>query len=312
MSVEHPIVAVTGSSGAGTTTVREAFEHIFHRLHAKAVYVEGDAFHKFNREEMTEAVQRALVRGENFSHFGPPANHFGKLEALFKTYAETGGGEIRRYLHTEDEALPYGLTAGTFTEWEPVPPDTDIMLYEGLHGGVKTDRVDVARYVDLLVGVVPTLNLEWIQKVHRDMAERGYQPDDVKATVLRRMPDYVHYITPQFTHTDINFQRVPLVDTSNPFIARDIPAPDESLVVIRFRQPRRLKVDFPYLLTMLHGSFMTRPNTICIPGGKMRMAMEIILRPILEQLIEKRRLLIEETAKKKHSREKSLGIPRLK
>ena len=307
MSVEHPIVAVTGSSGAGTSTVREAFEHIFHRLHADAVYVEGDAFHKFDRDEMNEAIQRALVRGENFSHFGPAANHFNKLEELFKTYSETGGGTYRRYLHTEDEAVPYGQKSGTFTEWEELPADSDIMLYEGLHGGIRTERVDVARYVDLLVGVVPTLNLEWIQKVRRDTEERGYKPEDVTATVLRRMPDYVHYILPQFTHTDINFQRVPLVDTSNPFIARDIPAQDESLVVIRFRQPRRLKVDFPYLLTMLHGSFMTRPNTICVPGGKMRMAMEIILRPILEQMIEKRRNLIETSARKK-----TIGIPRLK
>ncbi len=293
MSELHPIVAVTGSSGAGTSTARIAFEHMFHRIDAEAVYVEGDAFHKYNREEMRAMLQRASIRGENFSHFGPAANEFERLEALFKNYSETGGGEFRRYLHTEDEAKPRGLTAGQFTPWETIPANTDILLYEGLHGCVKAERVDAAQYVDLSVGVTPTLNLEWIQKIRRDTDERGYKPEEVKKSVLRRMDDYVNYIMPQFSRTDINFQRVPLVDTSNPFIARDIPMPDESIVVIRFRHPRKLKVDFPFLLTMIHHAFMTRPNTIVVPGSKMRMAMELILRPILEQMIEKRRAIVE-------------------
>ncbi len=293
MSELHPIVAVTGSSGSGTSTVRAAFEHMFHRLSANAVYVEGDAFHSLDRTEMQAALQKASIRGENFSHFGPAANHFDKLEALFRDYSANGEGQFRRYLHTEDDAVPLGQTAGTFTPWEPIQPDTDIMLYEGLHGGVQTERVDVSKYVDLLVGVVPTLNLEWIQKIHRDTAERGYTPEDVTATVLRRMHDYVHYITPQFSITDINFQRVPLVDTSNPFIARDVPSDDESLVIIRFRHPRKLKVDFPYALAMIKDSFMTRPNTLCVPGSRMRMAMEIILRPLLEEMLAKRRALID-------------------
>lgn len=301
MSELHPIVAVTGSSGAGTSTVRAAFEHMFHRLNANAVYIEGDAFHSLDRLEMQAALQKASIRGENFSHFGPAANHFGKLESLFKNYSDNGTGEFRRYLHTEDDAVPLGKVAGTFTEWESVQPDTDVMLYEGLHGGVQTERVNVSQYVDLLIGVVPTLNLEWIQKIHRDTGERGYSPEDVTATVLRRMHDYVHYITPQFSITDINFQRVPLVDTSNPFIARDVPSDDESLVVIRFRHPRKLKVDFPYVLTMIKDSFMTRPNTICVPGSRMRMAMEIILRPLLEEMLAKRRALLdaEKPVKKK-------------
>ncbi len=289
MSLEHPIIAVTGSSGAGTSTVRSAFEHIFDRLHMKAVYVEGDSFHRYDREEMKAAQQRALVRGENFSHYGQSANHLDKLEALFREYSTEGKGEYRRYLHTEDDAVPYGQHAGSFTEWEPVPEGTDVLFYEGLHGGVVTDRVDVAQYVDLLVGVAPTINLEWIQKIHRDTEQRGYSREDVIRMILQRMSDYMNYITPQFSRTDINFQRVPLVDTSNPFIARDVPSPEESLVIIRFRRPRRLKVEFPFLLSMLHGSFMSRPNTLCIPGGKMPMAMEIILRPLIEDIAKKRR-----------------------
>ena len=150
------------------------------------------------------------------------------------------------------------------------------------------DGVNVAQHADLLIGVVPIVNLEWIQKIHRDTGERGYSPQDVTETILRRMPDYVHYITPQFSLTDINFQRVPTVDTSNPFISRDIPTPDESFVVIRFRNPRKFDVNFPYLLAMIHDSFMSRRNTIVVPGGKLGLAMEILFTPIIDEMMRPR------------------------
>ena len=99
----------------------------------------------------------------------------------------------------------------------------------------------------------------------------------------------MHYVTPQFSLTDINFQRVPTVDTSNPFVARDIPTPDESFIVIRFKDPTKFGIDFPYLLAMLHDSFMSRRNTIVVPGGKMGLAVEIILAPIIEEMMQRRR-----------------------
>src|SRR6201999_3099819 len=132
--------------------------------------------------------------------------------------------------------------------------------------------------------------LEWIQKLHRDKASRGYTTEAVTDTILRRMPDYINYICPQFTHTDINFQRVPTVDTSNPFIARWIPTPDESMVIIRFREPRG--IDFAYLLSMIHDSFMSRANSIVIPGSKLDLAMQLILTPLILQLVERRRRVI--------------------
>jgi len=287
MSVKHPVIAVTGSSGAGTSTVKTAMEHIFRREHINPVIVEGDSFHRFNRVEMREAIKKAEIEGRNLSHFGAQANIFDKLEELFAAYGRDGSGQIRRYLHNEQEAQPYGLNPGEFTPWTPIPEGTDLLFYEGLHGGVVDGDCDAARHVDLLIGVVPVVNLEWIQKIHRDTGERGYRTEQVTDTILRRMYDYVHYITPQFSRTDINFQRVPLVDTSNPFIARDIPTPDESVVVIRFRDHRGQ--DFPYLLQMLHGSYMSRPNTIVVPGGKMGLAMEIVLTPRIHSLIEKAR-----------------------
>ena len=285
MSKKHPIVAVTGSSGAGTSTVRIAMEHIFRREGYKATTIEGDAFHRYDRKEMREQLELAKLEDRNLSHFGPEGNHFEKLEALFHEYGRSGTGMTRYYLHNKQEAAGYDQEPGTFSPWEPIPEETDLLFYEGLHGGVRTPEVDVAQHVDLLIGVVPIVNLEWIQKIHRDTAERGYSAEAVTDTILRRMPDYVHYIAPQFALSDINFQRVPTVDTSNPFVARDIPTLDESFVVIRFKNPKKTGADFPYLLSMLKDSFMSRRNIIVVPGGKMGFAMEIILQPLIEKLV---------------------------
>lgn len=287
MSVKHPIIAVTGSSGAGTTTVMKSFAHIFRREHIQAQIVEGDAFHRYDRNGMREAMKQREHEGMlNFSHFGPEANLLEELESLFVSYGENGTGKLRHYVHDEGESRLYQQDAGTFTPWEDVETETDLMFYEGLHGAAVTDKVDIGRHADLLVGVVPIINLEWIQKLHRDQNMRGYSHEAVVDTILRRMPDYVNYICPQFSRTHVNFQRVPTVDTSNPFIAREIPQPDESFVVIRFARPKG--IDFPYLLTMLHDSFMSRPNVIVVPGGKMGLAMQLIFTPMILQLLDRR------------------------
>ena len=291
MSEKHPIIAVTGSSGAGTSTVKNAFEHIFRREQVNPVIIEGDAFHRYNRQEMRDQLARAAEEGRNMSHFGPEANLFGELEDSFRRYGQEGICRRRRYLHSEEEAEPYGLRPGEFTEWEETGQDSDLLFYEGLHGGVVTEEHNVAQHVDLLVGVTPIVNLEWIQKIHRDGAERGYTAEKIVDTILRRMPDYVNYLTPQFSRTDINFQRVPTVDTSNPFIARDVPSPDESFTVIRFRKPERFGIDFPYLLNMIPNSFMSRRNTIVVPGGKTGFAMELILTPLIHDFVERTRKL---------------------
>jgi phosphoribulokinase len=288
MSVKHPIVAITGSSGAGTTTVMSTFTQIFRREGVSAATLEGDSFHRFDRAEMRARMDEEWRRGnQHFSHFGPDANLFEELEALFRGYGDHGGGRIRKYLHDDAEAAPYGQKPGTFTPWEDIPPGTDMLFYEGLHGGVKTGTIDVARHVDLLIGVVPIINLEWIQKLHRDKAARGHSHEAIVDTILRRMPDYVTYICPQFSETHVNFQRVPTVDTSNPFIARDIPNADESMLVIRFRNPKG--IDFPYLLSMLKDSFMSRANTVVCPGGKMGLAMQLIFTPMIWQLMDRKK-----------------------
>ena len=284
MSKKHPIISVTGSSGAGTSTVKHTFDQIFRREGIKAVSIEGDAFHRFDRAAMkAELDSRAAAGNSNFSHFSYEANELVELERVFREYGETGKGRTRHYIHDANEAEKYGTPPGKFTEWAAFEDGSDILFYEGLHGSVVNDEVDLPKYADLKIGVVPVINLEWIQKIHRDRAHRGYTTEAVTDTILRRMHAYVHCITPQFTNTDINFQRVPVVDTSNPFIARWIPTADESLVVIRFRSPRG--IDFPYLVSMIEGSWMSRANSIVIPGGKMDLAMQLILTPLIERLV---------------------------
>ena len=307
MSATHPIIAVTGSSGAGTTSVMRTFEQIFRRERVTAAFIEGDSFHRYDRATMKQRMADALSRGEHrFSHFGPDANLFEELEDLFSNYGLTGRGKRRKYLHDEQEAARHNAEPGTFTEWEELPDDTDVLFYEGLHGAVACGEVDVARHVDLLIGVVPVINLEWIQKLHRDKSTRGYSAEAVTDTVLRRMHDYVHYICPQFSRTHINFQRVPVVDTSDPFIARFIPTQDESFLIIRFGKPQG--IDFPYLLSMLHGSFMSRANTIVCPGGKMDLAMQLILTPMILRLIERRN---EALARQRSSARAATLVPSL-
>ena len=288
MSALHPIISVTGSSGAGTTTVKHTFEQIFRREGIRGAAIDGDAFHRYDREEMVATMAAAEAAGNHhFSHFGPESNLFDELATVFAEYGERGTGRTRHYVHDEAEAETYGSPPGTFSAWEEFEPGSDVLFYEGLHGAVVTDTVDVAQHVDLKIGVVPVVNLEWIQKIERDRSARGHSLEAVTATILRRMPDYVRYLCPQFTSTDINFQRVPIVDTSNPFVARYIPTADESLVVIRFRDPHG--IDFPYLVSMIHDSFMTRANSIAIPGGKLDLAMQLILTPMIRRLIERKR-----------------------
>ncbi len=288
MSERHPIIAITGSSGAGTTSVTRTFDNIFRRENVRAAVIEGDSFHRFDRKEMKLRLAEAEKAGNrHFSHFGPENNLFSELEALFRDYAESGTGKSRKYLHDAEEAAPYRQEPGTFTPWESLAGDTDLLFYEGLHGAVVTPEVDIARHPDLLIGVVPVINLEWIQKLYRDKKQRGYSTEAVTDTILRRMPDYVNYICPQFTHTHVNFQRVPCVDTSNPFVSRDIPSPDESICVIRFANPKG--IDFPYLLNMIDNAWMSRANTIVVPGGKMELAMQLIFTPFIWRMMERRK-----------------------
>jgi phosphoribulokinase len=286
MSAKYPIISITGSSGAGTTTVEQTFKKIFAREKVTASFIEGDAFHRYNRADMKAKIADEKAKGRDFTHFSAEANELEILESVFEEWGRRGKGRTRHYIHDDEEAAKYGTAPGNFTDWEEFE-ETDLLFYEGLHGCVVTDKVNLAKHCDLKIGVVPVINLEWIQKIHRDKAARGYSTEAVTDTILRRMPDYVNYICPQFSLTDINFQRVPIVDTSNPFVARWIPTPAESILVIRFANPRG--IDFPYLLSMLHDSYMSRANSIVVPGDKLDLAMQLIFTPLIHKLVEHKR-----------------------
>lgn len=288
MSKKHPIIAVTGSSGAGTSEVKAAFEQIFRREGIIPAIIEGDSYHRYNREDMDKAIQEGLENGKNVTHFGPEGNLFDELEGMFKEYSEKGTGKQRYYVHNQDEAATYGFPTGSLTPWQPLPENTDVLFYEGLHGGLVTDSVNIAKYVDLLIGVVPIINLEWIQKIRRDQDVRGHTAENATQRILERMHDYVHYITPQFSRADINFQRVPTVDTSNPFAVSHIPSNDESFSVIHISNQKKIPVDFRYLLEMLVGSFMSTPDTIVVPAGKKIFAMQLIITPVINSLLSER------------------------
>ncbi len=308
MSQKRPIIAVTGSTGAGLSTIRHAFKTIFRRLGVNAAIVHGDAFRRYSEPEFAVQLEAARVSGRSLSRFGPESNHFAELEIFFKTYSETGSGMVREYAHNAEHAAVLGVPVGQFTAWQPLAAGSDLLLYEGQHGGVvaqtwtrrKVDErhfpagadrrvnargVDVAQYVDLLIGVVPAINLEWIQKIHRDSAHGRRSPQETVETILRRLDDYIHYIVPQFGLTDINIQRIPLVDTSNPFIARDVPTESECAFVVHFRD--RERHDFVDLLRRIPGAQMTRATTMLIPGGALGHALDDICAPILADLIEK-------------------------
>jgi len=285
MSAKYPIISVTGSSGAGTTTASNIFNRIFADEGINAGMIQGDSFHKYTRTEMSRRAAKGHY-GE-WNHFSLDANHVDKLEALFQDYAATGTGQYRQYVHDDDYDLTrQGWKPGTFTSWMDLSAGTDMLFYEGLHGGILADQVNIASHVDLLIGVVPIVNLEWIQKIHRDTQSRGYSKEAVVNTIVNRMDDYVRCIVPQFSNTHINFQRVPMVDTSNPFVVSDVPTDDESMVVIHFRQYS--DVDFPYLLQMINGSFISRQDTLVIPGNKMPLAMDLIIRPRVKELMAHR------------------------
>lgn len=314
MSVQHPIVTVTGSSGAGTSFVKRAVETIFARENLNAAIIEGDSFHKFTRHEMRAKVAASQKPGCGpiMTHFSEHANEFKLLEELFAEYKEHATGKRRYYIHSDEEAAEHNARLGTnlapgdFTPWEDLPADTDVLFYEGLHGMVKRmdhgpeeGKYDVAQHVDLGIGVAPVINIEWMQKIYRDTSERPYSVQQVRDIIMERMIDYIEYIVPQFHRTHINFQRIPLVDTSDPFsthteIAPMGPSPDNSLVVTTVRNPEMNNL--AEIVGQIEGAWLQTPNTMICSGTQMVTTMDLIMTPIIQKLIAKKRAAMEKKA----------------
>ncbi len=287
MSCQHPIVAVTGSSGSGSPVVTTVITQVLQRLGSRFAIIDGDGFHRYGRREFIDVLKREMAQGKYLSHFSPETNHLDKLESLFKEFSKSGRGLHRRYLHEASEARENGRAAGSFTPWIELPEDTDLIVYEGLHGCFTSATLNIAHYVDLKIGVAPIVNLEWIQKIHRDTRLRGYSQEAVADTILRRMSDYVRYITPQFSATDVNFQRIPMVDTSNPFDEQPLPTLDESKLVVHFRDLKKMPFTFPDLLRKIPDSFVSRRNHLVIPGSEFELALQLVLEAMIARLLDR-------------------------
>jgi phosphoribulokinase len=234
-------------------------------------------------------MKRAGGQQPHFSHFGPEANLLEELGDLFKSpMARPASGKVRKYLHDAEEAEPYGQQSGEFTPWQDIPADTDLMFYEGLHGACR-QRHDRHRAAGR-----PAASASCRRSTSN--GSRSCTATRTSAATRQRRsrtpscaacPTTSTTSRPQFSRTHVNFQRVPTVDTSNPFIARDIPTADESFVVIRFANSKG--IDFPYLLSMIHNSFMSRPNTSWFPAARWNWRCRLIFTPLILRMIENRK-----------------------
>ena len=279
MSQKFPIIALTGASGAGKTNVKKIFQKIFDTQGIKVQFIEGDSFHRFTRQEMeqNEEVPQAIT------HFNPEANLLGELEDLFATFSLSGTGKTRHYIHSEEDSITHKTKIGHFSAWKQIAP-ADFLFYDGLHAGHIDENINIAKKVDLLIGVTPIINLEWIQKIERDKLVRGYTERNAVEMIKRRLPDYIKFICPQFSRTHANIQRVPLVDTSNPFSGESIPRDSESLFIFEIKESRRLAVNLEEVCEKVPGSFLTSQNSLASPGTSLDKLLVTIFTPTINRL----------------------------
>ncbi len=178
MSVRHPIIAVTGSSGAGTTTVMKTFDHIFRREQHQGPGDRG----RFVSRLQPGRDARARARGGH----GQGSDH-----QPFRTGVEPVGrarrhdGSLRRHrrrqgapLHPRRRGSASSSSGepGTFTTGSRCRRTATCSSTKGCMAATRTARWMSREKVDLLVGVVPIINLEWIQKLHRDQQHARLQP----------------------------------------------------------------------------------------------------------------------------------------
>ncbi len=280
MSKLFPVIALTGASGAGKSNIKEIFTGIFDELDISVLYVEGDSFHKYNRVQMEN-----LIKSDNtLTHFSPKANLLKKLENVLSDFGSKGEATVRKYIHSSEEGREHSLSPGNFTAWQQTTRDHSMLFYEGLHGGHSGRDANVLKHIDLLIGIAPVINLEWIQKLHRDIEVRGHSVEHTKNVILARMGDYFKYICPQFSKTDINIQRIPLTDTSNPFDVSEVPKISKSLAIIELKNETKFSCDLIKISEEIKSSFMSSSNTLVVPGLALDTAIKKIFTPIIKTL----------------------------
>ena len=152
---------------------KHTFEQIFRREGVKA------AISRATPSTATTApacVSDGGGRGRGngaFQPFRPEANLFAELEAMFRRlWRDAAPASTRHYVHDDAEAEVYGAPPGTFTRVGGRSAEAPTCCStRACMARVVTEQVNVARHADLKIGVVPVINLEWIQKIHRDKAD---------------------------------------------------------------------------------------------------------------------------------------------
>merc|ERR1719326_2286532 len=84
------------------------------------------------------------------------------------------------------------------------PPEliqpNDLMIFEGLHpiyDGKARSSLDLKVYID----IVNDVKFAW--KVQRDVSERGWTEEQVKADIEKRLPDFSAFVDPQKANADV-------------------------------------------------------------------------------------------------------------
>ena len=99
----------------------------------------------------------------------------------------------------------YNHVNGTLDTPETVEP-TPIVIIEGLHPLVDPrvrELLDFTIYLD----ISDEIKFAW--KIQRDMAERGWTLDQVKASIEQRKPDFAAYVAPQMEYSDVVISVLP-------------------------------------------------------------------------------------------------------
>lgn len=99
----------------------------------------------------------------------------------------------------------YNHVNGTLDKPETIVP-TRIVIVEGLHPFVDPrvrDLLDFTIYLDI------SDDIKFAWKIQRDMAERGWTLDQVKASIEQRKPDFAAYVAPQMEFSDVVISVLP-------------------------------------------------------------------------------------------------------